>query len=133
MEAERLYRELAARKAGEERDILTALADAEGRHEAHWLELLGGEPQRLPRASVRTRMLAAMARRFGSIFVLALAQNAENRSPYDDDPHATPAMRADEKIHGEVVRVHDPLRNGDTEVEVVNPVFVDPEGARLHA
>ncbi|MCT7075969.1 VIT1/CCC1 transporter family protein, partial [Salmonella enterica] len=24
--------------------------------------------------------------------------------PYDDDPHATPAMRADEKIHSEVVR-----------------------------
>ncbi len=100
----RVYRELAARKTGEERDILVALADAEGRHEAHWLALLGGEPGRLPRASLRTRMLAAMARRFGSIFVLALAQNAENRSPYDDDPHATPAMRADEKIHGEVVR-----------------------------
>ncbi|EZP29556.1 putative membrane protein [Microbacterium oleivorans] len=100
----RVYRELAARRSGEEREILAALADAEGRHEAHWLGLLGGEPSRLPRASVRTRMLAAMARRFGSIFVLALAQNAENRSPYDDDPHATPAMRADEKIHGEVVR-----------------------------
>lgn len=100
----RVYRELAARRSGEEREILAALADAEGRHEAHWLGLLGGEPPRLPRASVRTRMLAAMARRFGSIFVLALAQNAEHRSPYDDDPHATPAMRADEKIHGEVVR-----------------------------
>jgi VIT1/CCC1 family predicted Fe2+/Mn2+ transporter len=100
----RVYRELAARKTGEEREILTALADAERRHEEHWLALLGGEPARLPRASVRTRLLAVMARRFGSIFVLALAQNAENRSPYDDDPHATPAMRADEKIHGEVVR-----------------------------
>lgn len=100
----RVYRELATRKTGEEREILVALAEAEGRHEAHWLELLGGEPPRLPAASVRTRLLALMARRFGSIFVLALAQNAENRSPYDDDPHATPAMRADEKIHGEVVR-----------------------------
>ncbi|WP_394280309.1 VIT1/CCC1 family protein [Microbacterium sp.] len=100
----RVYRELASRKAGEERAILIALADAEGRHEEHWLRLLGGEPAKLPVASLRTRMLANMARRFGSIFVLALAQNAENRSPYDDDPHATAAMRADEKIHGEVVR-----------------------------
>ena len=39
-----VYRELAARRDGEEREILPALADAEGRHEAHWLALLGGEP-----------------------------------------------------------------------------------------
>lgn len=100
----RVYRELAARRSGEEREILTALADAEGRHEAHWLALLGGEPARMPRASVRTVLLGWMARHFGSIFVLALAQNAEGRSPYDNDPHATPAMAADEKVHGEVVR-----------------------------
>jgi VIT1/CCC1 family predicted Fe2+/Mn2+ transporter len=36
--------------------------------------------------------------------VLALAQNAEARSPYDDEPYATPAMAADEKVHHEVVR-----------------------------
>lgn len=100
----RVYRELAARREGEEQAILTALADAEGRHEAHWLELLGGEPDRLPRPDMRTRLLGWMARRFGSIFVLALAQNAEGRSPYADDPHATAAMAADERIHQEVVR-----------------------------
>ncbi|QAY61942.1 rubrerythrin family protein [Microbacterium protaetiae] len=100
----RVYRELAERKVGHEHDILRSLADAEGRHEAHWLELLGGEPASLPRASTRTRMLGWMARHFGSIFVLALAQNAEGRSPYDDDPHATAAMAADEKVHQEVVR-----------------------------
>lgn len=99
-----VYRELASRRSGEEQEILLALADAEGRHEAHWLELLGGEPASLPRASAATRVLGWMARRFGSIFVLALAQNAEDRSPYDDDPHASAAMRADEKIHREVVR-----------------------------
>lgn len=33
---------------------------------------------------------------------------------------------------GEVVVVHDPVRGADLEVEVVHPVFVDPEGARLH-
>ncbi|TDN93025.1 VIT1/CCC1 family protein [Microbacterium sp. BK668] len=100
----RVYRELAARREGEEREILTALADAEGRHEAHWLELLGGEPQRLPSPDLGTRSLGWMARRFGSIFVLALAQNAEGRSPYDDEPFATARMAADEKIHHEVVR-----------------------------
>jgi hypothetical protein len=45
-----------------------------------------------------------MAGRFGSIFVLALAQSAEARSPYDSEAYATPAMRADEKVHFEVVR-----------------------------
>ena len=100
----RVYRELAARRDGEERDILTALAAAEGRHEAHWLGLLGGEPARLPRPDPRTRVLGWMAKRFGSIFVLALAQNAEGRSPYETEPFATPAMAADEKIHHEVVR-----------------------------
>lgn len=100
----RVYRELAARRTGEEREILLALAEAEGRHEQHWLDLLGGEPPRVPRPDLGTRTLGWMARRFGSIFVLALAQNAEARSPYDDEPFATPAMAADEKIHHEVVR-----------------------------
>ena len=100
----RVYRELASRREGEEREILLALEEAEGRHEAHWLELLGGQPSRLPRPDARTRLLGWMARRFGSIFVLALAQNAEARSPYDDEPFATPRMAADEKIHHEVVR-----------------------------
>ncbi|GAA3769934.1 VIT1/CCC1 transporter family protein [Microbacterium kribbense] len=100
----RVYRELAARRSGAERDILGALADAEGRHEAHWLALLGGEPASLPRASRRTMALGWMARHFGPIFVFALAQNAEGRSPYDADPHATAAMAADEKVHQEVVR-----------------------------
>jgi VIT1/CCC1 family predicted Fe2+/Mn2+ transporter len=99
-----VYRQLATRRVGEERDILLALADAEGRHEAHWLELLGEEPARLPRPGTGARLLAWMARRFGSIFVLALAQNAEARSPYDDEPYATAAMAADEKVHHEVVR-----------------------------
>ncbi|MBO3662474.1 VIT1/CCC1 transporter family protein [Microbacterium stercoris] len=99
-----VYRRLASRKQGEERVILEQLAAAEGRHEAHWLALLGGEPARLPKASMATRLLAWMAGRFGTIFVLALAQNAEGRSPYDSEAFATPAMRADEKVHHEVVR-----------------------------
>jgi methylglutamate dehydrogenase subunit C len=34
---------------------------------------------------------------------------------------------------GERVRAYDPIRDGDIEVDVVSPVFVDPEGTRLHA
>jgi VIT1/CCC1 family predicted Fe2+/Mn2+ transporter len=99
-----VYRELAARRAGEERDILLALADAEARHAAHWRTLLGDRGPGRFHASLRSRVLALLARRFGSVFVLALAQRAESRSPYDDDADATPTMAADEKIHAEVVR-----------------------------
>ena len=100
----RVYTRLAARRTGEERDILLSLAEAERRHEQHWLDLLGDEPVRLPRAGVQSRLLGWMVGRFGSIFVLALAQSAEARSPYDEEQYATPAMRADEKVHFEVVR-----------------------------
>lgn len=99
-----VYRDLASRRSGEEREILLALADAEGRHEQHWIELLGDEAGKpLPR-DIRTRILGWLARRFGSVFVLALAQRAEARSPYEGDADATDAMAADERIHEEVVR-----------------------------
>jgi len=32
---------------------------------------------------------------------------------------------------GEVIRAFDPLRNSDLEIEVVSPVFVDPQGVRV--
>ncbi len=99
-----VYRNLAGRRDGEEREILTALAEAEGRHEQHWRDLLGDDIGRPLVGSLRTRVLAALAKRFGSVFVLALMQRAEDRSPYADDPHATATMAADERIHGEVVR-----------------------------
>lgn len=34
---------------------------------------------------------------------------------------------------GDRVRAFDPVRNADTEVEICNPVFYDPDGGRLHA
>lgn len=99
-----LYRELAERHTGEEREILLGLADAEHRHARHWVRLLGDEAREPGPASRGSRLLILMARRFGSLFVLALAQRAESRSPYDDDADATDAMAADERIHGEVLR-----------------------------
>ena len=99
-----VYRDLAQNRGGEERAILLALAEAEGRHEAHWLQLLGDHAGRPRPASLRSQLLGFLARHFGSVFVLALAQRAESRSPYANDPSATPAMVADEQIHEEVVR-----------------------------
>ncbi|HYP46876.1 MAG TPA: VIT1/CCC1 family protein [Propionibacteriaceae bacterium] len=99
-----VYRDLARHRIGEERDILLALADAERRHEAHWLQLLGDEAGKPRQPDLRTRLLGLLARRFGSVFVLALAQRAEARSPYDADSDATATMAADERIHEEVVR-----------------------------
>lgn len=99
-----VYRELAGRRDGEERAILNELADAERRHAEHWETMLGPKVGLPLRPSLRSRMLTWLAARFGSVFVLALAQRAESRSAYSDDSDATPAMAADEQIHEEVVR-----------------------------
>lgn len=99
-----VYRDLAQRRAGTERDILLQLATAEGRHEKHWLTLLGDQVDKPRRPDVRTRLLGFLARHLGSVFTLALAQRAEARSEYDHDADATPTMAADERIHMEVVR-----------------------------
>jgi len=98
------YRRLAERRTGEEREILLALADAEKRHESHWLALLGDDVGPARRSSLRTRVLVFLAAQFGSVFVLALMQRAEGRSPYESDVDATDRMAADERIHGEVLR-----------------------------
>ncbi len=103
-EEARVYRDLAGRRQGEEREILLGLAVAEERHAAHWERLLGADVGGFRRGAARWRLLAFLARRFGSVFVLALAQRAETRSPYPADADATPAMAADERVHEEVVR-----------------------------
>lgn len=99
-----IYQDLAGRRDGRERDILLGLAEAERRHEQHWLRLLGEHSTPAPRPDARTRLLGFLARHLGFLFVIALAQRAEGRSPYDDDVDATDRMAADERIHGEVLR-----------------------------
>ena len=99
-----VYRALAVRKHGAERQILDGLAEAESRHEAHWLDLLGPAAEPPPRTSLRTRIMLFLAAHFGTLFVLALMQRAEGRTPYDSDTDATEQMAADERIHGEVLR-----------------------------
>jgi vacuolar iron transporter family protein len=99
-----VYRDLAQRRTGADREILLALAAAEARHEQHWLTLLGEHIGKPRRPALRTRALGFLARHFGSVFVLALAQRAEARSTYDTDVDATATMAADERVHEEVVR-----------------------------
>lgn len=99
-----MYRTLAARRQGEEQEILLAIAEAEKRHESHWRRLLGDDAARPARPGLRTRVLVRLAHHFGSVFVLALMQRSEQRSPYEGDRHATEQMAADEHIHAEVVR-----------------------------
>ncbi|MBY0794838.1 VIT1/CCC1 transporter family protein [Corynebacterium parakroppenstedtii] len=99
-----VYRELARKKTGEERTILLEIAEAEHRHEEYWLERLGDRVG-MPRSpSWGTRFLGWMAKNMGSVWVLALMQSAETRSPYLKDTDATEQMIADEAIHAEVVR-----------------------------
>ncbi|TDQ53287.1 VIT1/CCC1 transporter family protein [Actinorugispora endophytica] len=98
----RVYRTLASRRDGEEREILLGLADAEERHVAHWEGLLGGDAGRPRRGTPRMRLLAFLARWLGWVFVLALMQQAESRARRDAD--VPPAMAADERVHAEVVR-----------------------------
>ncbi|MCV9993195.1 VIT1/CCC1 transporter family protein [Paeniglutamicibacter sp. ZC-3] len=99
-----VYRELANKRQGEERAVLLGLAAAETRHEEHWRSLLGENADKRTRPSIRRTMLRFLARHFGSVFVLALAQRAEGNSPYAADTDASRQMAADELVHEEVVR-----------------------------
>lgn len=99
-----LYEQLAKRKTGEDRQILLGLAQAERRHQEHWRALLGEHAENLPSPSAYRVVLGWMARMFGSVFVLALAQRAEADSPYDQDAEVPRGMVADEEIHEEVIR-----------------------------
>ena len=102
-DAASVYRALARQRAGEEREILLALARAEERHAAHWAAKLHPAERPPRRPGMRARTLGWLARRLGSLVVLALVQRAEAAGDYDRDPEATPAMAADEQAHALVV------------------------------
>lgn len=99
-----VYRELARKREGAEREILLELADAESRHEQYWRDKLGDYVGMPRKPDLNTRVLGFMAKHFGSVFTLALMQTAESRSPYIDDEDASPQIAADERMHAEVVR-----------------------------
>ncbi len=52
-------------------------------------------------------------------------------SPTLDHSIALALLRNGPKRHGERIIVHDPIRGGDVEAEICNPVFFDPEGERV--
>lgn len=102
-DAAAVYRALASRRDGEERDILLALARAEERHAAHWEGLVDPAGVEAHRLRWRARVLSWLARRAGTLLVLALVQRSELRGAYEDDTAATAAMAADERVHARVV------------------------------
>jgi vacuolar iron transporter family protein len=105
-----MYRALAERADGDQREIFLELAQAEERHAAHWAAKLVelGEPE--PRAEEhrrgrRARLVAWLARRFGTRAVLPIVERAElaDAGHYDGVPDATGAMATDERIHARVL------------------------------
>jgi vacuolar iron transporter family protein len=98
-----VYRALAAKRTGEDREILLALARAEERHAAHWSAKLRPEERAGGHPGWRTRLFGWLARRLGSLVVLGLVQRAEAAGDYDADAEAPPAMAADERVHALVV------------------------------
>ena len=100
----RVYRYLARRAEGTDREILLQVAEAEKRHQQHWRDMLGEHADVHVRPSMQSLVLQFLAKNFGSVFILAMAQRAESRSPYAEDPDATEEMAADEAIHEEIIR-----------------------------
>lgn len=100
----RIYRYLARRAEGTDREILLQVAEAEKRHQQHWRDMLGEHADIHVRPSIQSQLLQFLAKNFGSVFILAMAQRAESRSPYAEDPDATEEMAADEAIHEEIIR-----------------------------
>ncbi|HEY6592116.1 MAG TPA: VIT1/CCC1 family protein, partial [Actinomycetota bacterium] len=110
MDGAAMYRALADRADGEQREIFLELAGAEERHAAHWAAKLValGEPEPRPeqhRRGLRARLVTWLARRFGTRAVLPLVERAEiaDAGHYDGVADATVAMATDERIHARVL------------------------------
>jgi vacuolar iron transporter family protein len=110
MDGAAMYRALADRADGEQREIFLELAGAEERHAAHWAAKLVelGEPAPRPeqhRRGRRARLVAWLVRRFGIRTVLPIVERAEiaDAGHYDGVPDATLAMATDERIHARVL------------------------------
>jgi len=114
-----LYRTLAeSEETPQMREVYHRLAAIEEKHAALWREQLTkvGESAGRYRASLRTRVLAWLARRFGAALVLPMvaAIEREDRGMYDDQPEAQagglPAM---ERSHSRVLQAASrPIRGG---------------------
>jgi VIT1/CCC1 family predicted Fe2+/Mn2+ transporter len=114
-----LYRTLAeSEETPQLREVYSRLAAIEEKHAALWREQLAkvGENAGRYRASLRTRILAWLARRFGAALVLPMvaAIEREDRGMYDDQPEAQAAGLPNiERSHSRVLLAASrPLRGG---------------------
>ncbi len=103
-----LYRVMAEASVGRRRDVLNRLAEAEERHAGHWERLLreAGITEFPPqKRTLRTKVLSAMARRFGAEAVLpmVLRLEAADAAKYRDVAEAGATMSAEEMAHGRTV------------------------------
>ena len=103
-----LYRALAETSDGRRRAVLNRLADAEERHAGHWERLLreAGVTDFPPvKRTVRTRVLTALAHRFGadSVLPLVLRLEANDAARYRQMDDATETMSAEEMAHGRAI------------------------------
>jgi VIT1/CCC1 family predicted Fe2+/Mn2+ transporter len=90
-------------------EVYRRLAAAEGRHAAFWEERLRAAGARLPdrRPGWRTRLLIAVARRFGTHAVLPTLNDLEraDSAGYDEQPESRgTAMPAEERSHARLLR-----------------------------
>jgi VIT1/CCC1 family predicted Fe2+/Mn2+ transporter len=102
-----LYHALAAAEPdANRRDIFLQLAEAESRHARFWRDKLtaAGVTDAPFAPTLRTRLLSALARRFGPRFVLPTVAAAEfnDRGKYLSQPDALP-ISAEERGHAAVV------------------------------
>jgi VIT1/CCC1 family predicted Fe2+/Mn2+ transporter/rubrerythrin len=105
-----MYRALAERAQGEQREIFLELAEAEERHARHWAAMLVelGEPEPQAgehRQSFKSKLISGLARRLGPHAVLPIVERAEiaDAGHYDHVSGASPTMATDERIHARVL------------------------------
>ena len=103
-----VYRAMAA-NAGDRRleELFSRMADAEERHAELWQARLTDAGARVDiRASMRARILALLARRFGAGLVAPLmaSQEREGRTMYDDQPETIGTrLPEDERSHARLL------------------------------
>jgi len=100
-DAAAVYRLLADRRDGEERELLLGLAAAEERHAEHWAAELDIDTQ--PHSpGLRARLLGRMGGR-GSLLAFGLLERAERRELSSADISLPAHIAADERVHAMVV------------------------------
>ena len=100
------------------------------------------DPKRPSLVGLRPVDRSGRLRSGAHVMPLSSENRAENDLGYVTSVAFSPAMKCwiglglvggGQARVGERLRAYDPVRNGDVEIEICNPVFVDPEGVRVRA